>query len=571
MLQSKQSENEKRKEAGALKRSRWTPAHWRSYDYLAQYPRYNERLAHFSASTADLYALTMAQALFTNGKHDQNTVFQAYIRKNPFGGSYLLSAGQNIVHEWLDHWGFDEEDIDLLREKMVLDPKTGKKHRLFSDDFLDMLQNAKLALSVEAVPEGELIFPDEPIYRVTGPVWQALMVEAMLLNSMNSQSLFATLSARLREATNSPVYEFSKGQAGEEPTILELGLRRSQAIGGLEATRGAFIGGIDGTANVAAEKYYKIPSTGTMAHALIMLYEDEMEAFRDYAKAMPYNGIFLADTYDTLEGVKKAVQACREQGLVMKGIRLDSGDLATLSIEARKILDEAGFDQAKIAASNDLDEQAILEIKAKGGKIDIWGIGTNLVTAKSQPALGGVYKLGGVYQSLDMGSVETMRKALDEGRYPSNMNDHLRDVIKLSQDSIKVTLPGALDFIRFSFNDNAAFEFDVICDGWNSPKMDKEGRLLQDLAVALKNQPDKIITIPKGSYGYRPLKPMFRAGRAACQPETVHDARARAAEQLARLNQDYRSVKNPTPYPVYVTKGLLAKRRALAAQHGYKI
>lgn len=570
------------KEEKKLKRSKWLPAHWKTYNYLEHYPNYMERLSHFSALSADLYALTMAQALMDHDKHDLQTVFHGYIRKNPFGGEYLLTAGQNIVKEWLDNWSFDEEDMELLRNKKVQDPETGEMKPLFSEEFLTMLENAELELTVEAVPEGEIAFPDQPIYRITGPIWQAMVVEAFILNVTNSQSLFATLASRLRETVDAPIMGFSSesGQA----SLLELGLRRAQTIGGLEVARAGYIGGFDGTSNVMAEKYYKIPTAGTMAHALIMTYEDELDAFREYAESMPYNGIFLVDTYDTLQGVKNAIQACKEKGVKLKGIRLDSGDLATLSKHARVILDEAGFKEAKIAASNDLEESTIQEIREAGGKIDIWGVGTNFVTSKKQPALGGVYKLGGVYApEIDGAQVSKWRDQLEKGQMPSDMDQHFRDVIKLSEDQIKITLPGAIDTLRFVFNKGAVnintpqdaqdgdYIMDVIVNYWKRPQLDDEGRLKEDLVVATKNNPDQTITIPKGMKAYRPMEVMTDGGQIITDPETVHEAKARATKSLSRLNKVHKKIKDAVPYQSFVSKDLLEKRRKEAARRGYKI
>lgn len=580
--------NKRNEKVKKTTRSKWLPSHWSNYNYLEHYPFYVERLSHFSASSADLYALTMAQALMDHDKHDLQTVFHGYIRKNPFKGEYLIAAGQNIVHEWLDHWSFDAEDIALLKEKKVLDPETNTLKPLFTDDFLDMLENAELELTIEAVPEGELIFPDEPIYRITGPLWQALMVEAFILNTTNSQSLFATLAARLRESIDGPIVGFSANE-GVSP-LIEAGFRRAQTIGGLEVARAGFIGGFNSTSNVAAEKYYKIPTGGTMAHALVMTYENELDAFREYAESMPYNGVFLIDTYDTLEGAKKAIQACQEKGISLKGVRLDSGDLAQLSIQVRKILDEAGFTEAKIAASNDLDEDKITAIRQAGGKIDMWVVGTNFVTSKKQPALGGVYKLGGVFEpSVDGAQVSQWRDDLENQKYPTEISEKIRDVIKLSEDQVKITLPGAIDTLRFIFNEEGMavlsenskditsaqktddFVMDVIVDYWGRPELDENGCLVKDLVVAAKNTPDETFVIPAGMKAYRPMKTMFENGKAAHEPETVHEARTRAHKQIERLSPDVRRLTNAAKYPVYVSQELLQKRRNLAAKRGYSL
>ena len=265
-------------------------------------PKRPDPLAQHTATWADQYAFTMAQALHANDKHDQVTTFHAYIRKNPFEGGYLLTAGQNILMEWLENWHFDDADIEMLRAEVAKNPKTGQSERLYTDEFLDMLKDAKLEVSIDMMPEGEVAFPDEPIVRVTGPAWQCLMVEAAILNVINSQSLFATLASRIVDA------------AGGKP-VLEMGLRRAQMLDGLEASRAAYIGGVEGTSNYLAKKHYGIPTSGTMAHALVMLYEDEIDAFTNYAKAMPQNTIFLVDTYDTIEGVKRAIDICKKHDI----------------------------------------------------------------------------------------------------------------------------------------------------------------------------------------------------------------------------------------------------------------
>ncbi|MEM7013827.1 MAG: nicotinate phosphoribosyltransferase, partial [Verrucomicrobiota bacterium] len=256
---------------------------------------------------------------------------------------------------------------------------------LFESGFIDYLRDLKFTCSVDAIPEGEIAYPNEPLMRVRGPLLQCQLVETALLNIVNFQTLIATKAARVSAAAGD----------GE---VLEFGLRRAQGVdGGLAASRAAYIGGCTGTSNVLAGKRFGIPVRGTHAHSWVMSFESEIGAFESYADAMPNNCVFLVDTYDTLGGVEKAIRAgqrLRERGFEMVGIRLDSGDLAVLSIAARKMLDEAGFENAKIVASNDLDEHAVAQLKEAGAKIDVWGIGTKLVTAFDQPALGGVYKLG---------------------------------------------------------------------------------------------------------------------------------------------------------------------------------
>jgi nicotinate phosphoribosyltransferase len=525
---------------------------------------YEEKLAQHSAAWRDRYAATMAQAFFSNGKHNVNTTFHAYIRKTPFNGGYLVTGGQNIIREWLtNHWKFDEADLRVLREATVPDTN-GKPQRVFTDDFIEMAKNAKMELTIDAMPEGEIAFPDEPIYRVHGPLWQCLLVEAAILNAMNSQSLFATLASRIVEV------------AGGSP-ILEFGLRRAQDVGGLAPSRAAYLGGVTATSNDLANKYYGIPAAGTFAHALVMTYEDELTAFKEYIGAMPHNGIFLVDTYDTLEGVKKAIQACKETGLNLKGIRLDSGDLTYLSIEARKLLDEAGFPKSVICASNDLDEETIASIKREGGKIDLWGVGTNLVTSKSQPALGGVYKLGAVFDGeLTQEEIEATRKLVKEGRQPHLDPGFSRDVIKLSEDDIKTTIPGELDLLRYvAYKNGKPLRFDgdtIISNLAKSPV--KKGPdaslaypdvLSRDIVSVRKSNETLRKVFKENTHVYRPLVRMLELGKEAASwtEKTIHEGRIRAAASLQLIDPSHRRLKNPHFYGVGLEEGLYDHRKAM--------
>lgn len=518
------------------------------------WPHYKEDLARHSAIWADLYALTMAQAFYTNGKHDVNTSFHAYIRKAPFEGSFLITGGQNIIFEWLEkNWTFDETDIAIMKAATVPDPVTGKQMRLFTDDFIEMVRQAPLKLTVDAMPEGEIAFPDEPIYRIHGPLWQCLMVEAAILNTINSQALFATLASRLVDVA-------------EGAPILAFGLRRAQCVGGLESARGSYLGGATATSNTLAHKYYGIPWAGTFAHAFVMAYEDELQAFREYAGAMPYNGIFLVDTYDTLNGVKNAVKACKDLGIKLKGIRLDSGDLAYLSIEARKIMDEAGFTDAKIAASNDLDEPTIQSLKIQGSKIDIWGVGTNLETSKAQPALGAVYKLAAVFGAkLSQAEIEATRELVRQGQSPLSKS-FVRNVIKLSEQEIKVTIPGELDVLRYLKLDKdgkpVRFDGDTIIS--NMLREPIAGNVLaHDVESVPKNNESLSKIFNAGTPVYRPLQRFFTEGKRVGAIETIHEARARAARQLKMLDKSHRRLLNPHEYKVGIERSLFDDRRGM--------
>ncbi len=360
----------------------------------------------------DLYQLTMGQGYWANGMSEREAVFHLFFRRAPFGETGAIAAGLGPAVEFLANLAFDDEEIDFLASLTGADGKA-----LFDPRYLAYLKDMEWKLNVSGVPEGELVFPHEPLMRLQGPMLQCQLVETALLNIMNFQTLVATKAARICEAAEGdPVFEF--------------GLRRAQGPdGGMSASRAAFIGGCFATSNVLAGHRFGIPVKGTHAHSWVMSFDEEMDAFRAYAEAMPNNSLFLVDTYDTLNGVRNAIRAgheLRERGHDLLGIRLDSGDLAALSIEARQLLDEAGFHGAKIVASNDLHEDSIRELKSAGARIDIWGVGTMLATAYSQPALGGVYKLGAI------------RDEAGDWKYR----------VKLSNDMIKVSNPGILQVER---------------------------------------------------------------------------------------------------------------------------
>lgn len=521
------------------------------------YEHYQEPLARHSAFSGDLYAPTMAAGLFANNMHSIPATFHAYIRKNPFNGGYLLTAGQNIIAEWLHkHWHFDALDLKIMRNATIPDSE-GKLQPLFPSGFVNMVSQAKMELTVDAMPEGEIAFPDEPIARIHGPLWQCLMVEAFLLNVINSQSLIATMASRLVRA------------AGGAP-VLEFGMRRAQCIGGLESSRASYVGGVAATSSNEAGKFYGIPTKGTFAHAWVMAHEDELEAFENYARAMPNNGIFLVDTYDTLQGVRNAITACRKVEADLKGIRLDSGDLAYLSIEARKILDEAGFNNAKIAASNDLDEEIISSLKAQGAKIDIWGVGTNLVTSRAQPALGAVFKLAAIFnRDISAENLHEIRNKIAAGHNPNDMS-FVRDVIKLSEDAVKVTVPGELDILRYLRLDEKGnpyrFDGDTLISNLAPSSVSQNGTLIRDVISVQKLEGSLRRKFSAGTRVYRPLVRIFENGKLAAPIETIHDARERAARNLALLDDSHRRLLNPHVYGVGLESSLYDKRMRMIAE-----
>ncbi len=339
----------------------------------------SDRFRPSLALLTDLYQLTMAQGYWKKGMAEQEAVFHLYFRKNPFNGGYTVAAGLADAIDLLQHLHFTPEDTDYLGSL-----RGSKNQPLFEEDFLEYLRQMRFTCDVAAIPEGTVVFPNEPLLRISGPILQCQLLETPLLTIINFQTLVATKAARMVEA------------AQGDP-VMEFGMRRAQGPdGSLSASRAAFIGGVGATSNLLAGQLFSIPVRGTHAHSWVMSFAEEQDAFAAYASVFPDDSVFLVDTYNTVAGIKKAVEVAknlRQQGHELIGIRLDSGDLAYLSKEGRRLFDEAGFPKVSIVASNDLDEYLIQSLKLQGARIDTWGIGTKLVTAYDQPALGGVYKL----------------------------------------------------------------------------------------------------------------------------------------------------------------------------------
>lgn len=463
----------------------------------------------------DLYQLTMAAAYWASGRADDEAVFHLFFRTPPFAGGYAIACGLAPALEWLQGFRFADDDLAYLAGL------TGNDGRpLFAQGFLDHLRDLRLTVDLDALPEGTAVFPHEPLLRVRGPILQGQLLETALLTLLNFDTLIATKAARVAQA------------AGDEP-VLEFGLRRAQGIdGGLAASRAAHIGGCAATSNVLAGKRWGIPVAGTHAHSWVMSFASEPEAFAAYAEAMPNNGTFLVDTYDTLEGVRHAIavgERLRARGHRLAGIRLDSGDLAWLSIEARRLLDAAGFADARIVASNDLDERLIGSLKQQGARIDVWGVGTKLVTAYDQPALGGVYKLGAV-------------------RPPGGA---WRPCVKLSEQAAKVSIPGILQVRRFVRD--GAFVADAI---W-----DEEGGC--PLPCTIVDPVDPLRSKRLDGEHHDLLVPVLRGGRAVYTPPPPAEARLRTRAQLAALHAGVRRLDNPHQYPVGLEHGLHELRTRL--------
>lgn len=468
----------------------------------------------------DLYQLTMAAAYWNSGKAEQEAVFHLFFRKLPFAGGYAIAAGLGDVAEWLKGFRFSAAELNYLS---TLPGRDGKP--LFERGFLDYLSTLEWRCDVDAIPEGTVVFPHEPLIRVRGPLVQAQLVETALLNIVNFQTLIATKSARVCLAAQ-----------GEQ--VLEFGLRRAQGPdGAVMASRAAFIGGCTSTSNVLAGMRHGIPVRGTHAHSWVMSFDTELEAFETYADALPNNCVFLVDTYDTLEGVRHAVQVgkkLRERGHELNGIRLDSGDLAWLSIEARRILDEGGFPNAFIVASNDLDENLIESLKNQGAKISVWGVGTQLVTGGAQPALGGVYKLSAIRNAAG-------------GWEPK---------IKLSEQAVKVSNPGIQQVRRFILD--GEFRGDVIFD--EEQGCPPAAEIIHPADITRGK------AMPDGATHEDLLRPVFRAGKVIAELPTLPQMQARCRKQLTHLHATVKRLQHPHEYPAGVERGLHERKLAMIQQ-----
>jgi len=367
----------------------------------------------------DLYQINMAESYWADGIHNRKAVFELYFRKLPFGNGYAIFAGLERMLDYLRNFSFSDSDITYLREEVG-----------YKEDFIDYLKNIRFTGDMYSMVEGELVFANEPIVRIEAPLVEAQLIETALLNIVNYQTLIATKASRIKQII--------KNEAA-----MEFGTRRAQEMdAAIWGTRAAFIGGFASTSNVRAGKLFHIPVSGTHAHALVQAYKNDYDAFHAYAKRHR-DCVFLVDTYNTLKsGVPTAIKVAKELGEKINfiGIRLDSGDIAFLSKEARRMLDEAGFHNAKIIVSNDLDEYTILNLKAQGAKVDVWGIGTKLITAYDQPALGAVYKMVAI----------------------ENEEGQLEDTIKISANAEKVSTPGLKNVYRIIDRKNGKAEGDYI-------------------------------------------------------------------------------------------------------------
>lgn len=470
------------------------------------------------ALNTDLYELTMAQGFWESGMVDARGCFNVFFRENPFDGGYAVACGMGQIADLVENFRFDKESLAYLAS--IEAPGGGP---LFKPEFLDYLAQFRMNVDIWAVPEGELIFPREPMVRVEGPLIDCQLLETALLNLVNFQTLVATKAARVVHAA-------------EGHPISDFGLRRAQGSdGGLTVARASYIGGASSTSNVLAGKVYGIPVFGTHAHSWVMAFPTELDAFRAFARTSPKNCVLLVDTYDVHQGIKNAITVAHEMeaaGERLAAIRIDSGDLAKLSKEARAAFDAAGLSYVKISASNDLDEYTIQSLFAQGAPIDSFGVGTKLATCDPQPSLGGVYKLTATCDA--------------QGTW--------NPVIKLSEMAYKRTIPGIQRILRFEDEAGCPVGDMIVDDSVDTGVRDHMVDVVDDLTV---------YTI--GGHSVRELLvQVVSSGKRSGTAESVDTARNRCRQALMRLDPAVCRFLNPQMYPVGLEPGLAQLRAQLA-------
>jgi len=447
----------------------------------------------------DRYQIHMGEVYWADNTHHRKAVFEVYFRKLPFNNGYAVFAGLERVVQYLLQFRFSDSDLAYLKEEG------------YSEAYLDFLKGLRFTGTVRSVREGEVVFANEPLMRIEAPLIQCQLVETAILNIINYQTLIATKASRIKQIV------------GDEP-LMEFGSRRAQEMdAALWGARAAIIGGFDGTSNVRAGKLFGIPVVGTHSHAMVQAYPDEYTAFKKFA-SRHRDCIFLVDTYDTLKsGVPNAIRVAKELGdrINFAGIRIDSGDLAYLSKEARKMLDAAGFPNAKIVASNDLDEHTILNLKAQGAKIDIWGVGTRLITAYDQPALGAVYKMVAI----------------------EDENGRMKDTIKISSNPEKISTPGLKKVYRIINGKNGKAEGDYIALEHENPQQEKRLKMFHPVYTHIM----KFVT----GFEARELHhTIIENGELVYELPSIAEIRRYVKENLELLWDEYKRALNPAEYPV---------------------
>lgn len=451
----------------------------------------------------DLYQINMGETYWNDGIHERTAIFDLYFRSMPFNSGYAIFSGLERIVQFIEHFKFTETDIEYLRE-------VG-----YQDDYLDYLKSLRFTGNIRAMKEGELCFNNEPLIRVEAPLIQAQLIETALLNIVNFQTLIATKASRIKQVVRDEI-------------VMEFGTRRAQEMdAAIWGARAAMIGGFDSTSNVRAGKLFGIPISGTHAHSMVQTYDDEYTAFKKYAERHK-NCVFLVDTFHTLKsGVPNAIKVAKELGdkINFIGIRLDSGDIAYLSKEARRMLDEAGFTDAKIFASNDLDEQTITSLKAQGAKVTAWGVGTKLITAYDQPALGAVYKLVAIEEE----------------------NGELSDRIKISNNAEKVTTPGKKNVYRIINTKTNKSEGDYITLEDEEPNKKERLKMFH----------------PVHTYKMKYIKhfkavdlhhDIFKDGKRVYTLPKIKEIREFAFNNLDILWEENKRYLNPEEYPVDLSK-----------------
>ncbi|KSU57626.1 nicotinate phosphoribosyltransferase [[Bacillus] enclensis] len=460
-------------------------------------------MTHFTddsiALHTDLYQINMTKAYWDDDFHNRKAVFEVFFRKLPFGNGYAVFAGLERVIEFVKNFHFSKSDIEYLSELG------------YEEEFLNYLRDLRFTGTIRSMQEGELAFANEPLLRIEAPLAQAQLLETAILNIVNYQTLIATKANRIKQVVHDEV-------------VMEFGTRRAHELdAAIWGTRAAFIGGFDATSNVRAGKIFGMPVSGTHAHSLVQAYQDDYTAFHKYAESHT-DCVFLVDTYDTLKsGVPAAIKVAKELGdkINFKGIRLDSGDMAYLSKKARKMLDEAGFTETKIIASNDLDEYTILNLKAQGAQIDVWGVGTKLITAYDQPALGAVYKLASI----------------------ENEKGEMEDSIKISSNAEKVSTPGLKKVYRIINKVNHKSEGDYITLEHEDPQHEDRLKMFHPVHTYIS----KFVT----NFEARELHvDVFKNGELVYETPSLQVMREFVNENLELLWDEYKRSMNPEEYPV---------------------
>lgn len=469
----------------------------------------------YTPTYTDQYQLTMSQVYFRKGLKDESAVFDYFFRKVPFEGGYVIFAGLEDLLDALEDFRFSERDIAFL------------KRQDFDDEFIDYLEDFRFKGTIYAPREGDLVFPNRPVISVEASIIEAQILETMVLNILNYQSLVATKASRMKLV------------AGDNGKLVDFGLRRAPGAGGYSASRAAIIGGFDATSNVRAGRDYDIPISGTMAHSFIQRYDDELSSFRDFAEVRAHDCVLLVDTYDTLRsGIPNAIKVGKEmeeRGDRLKGIRLDSGDLAWLAKRSRKMLDDAGLDYVKIAASNQLDEYVIRSLKEQNAPIDLFGVGTSLVTGRPDGALDGVYKL-------------------------AYANKKAR--LKLSEDIVKINLPGKKQVYRLLESNGKFYGGDAVA-------LAEEKK--EDIQI-MHHPSDPIQSLRLDRFEKKPLlKKVVENGERVTSSKELSEISQFSQKQLDKLPEEFKRFENPHIYKIGLSDALKEKRDGLVDQMKEKI